>query len=216
MPPTTSFSNSKPDARLQRLEAHDHARELAGAAGLLLVRVVDLGGLRDRLAIGHLRLADARLHLELAPHAVDDDVEMQLAHAGDDRLAGFLVGLHAERRILGGEPAERDAHLLLVGLGVRLDGDLDDRLGELHALQDDRLQRIAERVAGRRVLQAHHRDDVAGEGFLDLFAVVGMHQQHAADPLAPVLDGVGQRRAGLELARIDAAEGERADERDRS
>jgi hypothetical protein len=47
--------------------------------------------LADRLAVGHLRLADVGLDLELATHAVDEDVEVQLAHAGDDGLAGLLV-----------------------------------------------------------------------------------------------------------------------------
>ena len=42
---------------------------------------------------------------------------------------------------------------------------------------------VAQRVAGARFLQARQRDDVAGIGFLDVFAVVGMHQQHAADAL---------------------------------
>ena len=46
LPPTTLFSNSKPAPGALRLEAHLDARELARAAGLLLVRVVDLGGLR--------------------------------------------------------------------------------------------------------------------------------------------------------------------------
>jgi hypothetical protein len=73
---------------------------------------------------------------------------MKLAHAGDDRLAAFLVGLDAEGRILGGEAVEREAHLLLVALGLGLDRDLDDRIGELHALQDDRAS--ADRKACRR------------------------------------------------------------------
>ena len=46
---------------------------------------------------------------------------------------------------------------------------------------------IAQRVAGAGVLQAGERDDVAGVGFLDVLAVVGVHQQHAADALALVL-----------------------------
>jgi hypothetical protein len=33
-------------------------------------------------------LPDVGLDLELALHAVDDDLEVQLAHAGDDGLAG--------------------------------------------------------------------------------------------------------------------------------
>ena len=46
------------------------------------------------------------------------------------------------------DACERDAELLLVGLGLRLDRDLDDRLGEFHLLEDHRLVRIAQRIAG--------------------------------------------------------------------
>ena len=54
--------------------------------------------------------------------------------------------------------------------------------GEVHLLQDDRrLGGIAQGVAGAGVLQAGQGDDVAGVGFLDVLAVVGVHQQHAAD-----------------------------------
>ena len=138
---------------------------------------------------------------------------MQFAHALQDGLAGFLIGRDAERRVLGGELGQRDAELLLVGLRLRLDGDLDDRLGELHLFEDHRLLQIAQRVAGAGVLQARQRDDVAGVGFLDVLAVVGVHQQHAADALFLVLGRVEHRGAGLDLAGIDAAEGDRADER---
>jgi hypothetical protein len=58
---------------------------------------VTLDGLLDRLAVGHLRLADVGLDLELALHAVDEDVEVQLAHALDDRLAG--LGLSSVRKV---------------------------------------------------------------------------------------------------------------------
>ena len=100
---------------------------LAAAAGLAheLAFLLDLGA--DRLAVGDLRLADVRLDLELALHAVDDDLEVQLAHAGDDRLAGLLVGADAERRVFLREALQREAHLFLVGLGLRLDGDRDHR-----------------------------------------------------------------------------------------
>ena len=86
---------------------------------------------------------------------------MEFAHPLDDGLARFLVGRDAEGRILGGELGQRDAELLLVGLGLRLDRDLDDRLGEFHPLQDDRLLHVAQRVAGAGVLEAGERDDVA-------------------------------------------------------
>ena len=50
-------------------------------------------------------------------------------------------------------------------------------------------------------------------GFLDVLAIVGVHEQHAADALFLVLGRVEHRRAGFDLAGIDAAEGDRADER---
>jgi len=100
----------------------------------------------------------------------------------------------------------------LVGLGLRLDRDGDDRLGELHALQDDRMGRITERVAGADVLETGQGDDVAGIGLLDVLAVVRMHQEHAADALLLVAGRVDDALAGFDLAGIDAAEGDRADE----
>ena len=60
-------------------------------------------GLGDGLAVGHLRLADGGVDLELAQHAVDQHLEVQLAHAGDDGLAGLLVGADLEGRVLLGE-----------------------------------------------------------------------------------------------------------------
>ena len=71
-------------------------------------------------------------------------------------------GERAERRIFVGELLQRDAELVEVGLGLRLDRDRDDRLGEAHLLEDDRVLLVAERVAGARVAQADGRVDVAG------------------------------------------------------
>src|SRR5690606_15961550 len=114
--------------------------ELTRTAGLLLVRVVDFRLAGDRLTVSNLRCTDACLNLELATHTVDENVQVKLAHAGDDRLAGFLVGLDAEGRILSCKAIKREAHLFLVSLGLWLNGDLDNRIRELHALQDNRMK----------------------------------------------------------------------------
>ena len=72
-----------------------------------------LNRLGGRFAVGNLRLADVRLDLELTKQTVDDDLQVELAHAGDDGLAGFLVRGNAEGRILFGELLQSDAHLVL-------------------------------------------------------------------------------------------------------
>ena len=56
--------------------------------------------------------------------------------------------LHAERRVFLGQAAEGDAHLLLVGLGLGLDGLRDHRLREHHLLERD--DRRPDRTASRR------------------------------------------------------------------
>ena len=186
----------------------------AATAGLAHELALDVASfLRGRLAVGDLGLAHVRLDLELAQQAVDDDLEVQLAHAGDDGLAGLLVGGHAERRVLLGQLLQRDAHLVLLGLRLRLDGDVDDRLGELHGLEDDRMISVAQRVAGRRVLQAHDGDDVARGAAVDIDALVRVHLQQTADALLLALRGVGHVGAGIELARVHAEVGELAHER---
>ena len=117
------------------------------------------------------------------------------------------------RRRLGSSPAEflqAERHLLHAVLGLRLDGDVDHRHREGHALQNDRVVAGGQRVAGAGILQAHEGRDVAGEHFLDFLPLVGMHLEHPADPLAMILRGVLHHVALLERAGIDAHERQRA------
>src|SRR3546814_12869227 len=75
--------------------------------------VVDLRAPGDGLAVGDLRGADVGVDLELAAHAVDDDVEVQLAHALDHRLAALGVALDADLRVLLRQEVERAVLLFL-------------------------------------------------------------------------------------------------------
>ena len=82
------------------------------------------------------------------------------------------------------EALEGERQLVLVGLGLRLDLDLDDRLGERDRLEDDRVVRVGQRVAGEGVLETDGGGDVAGVDLVDLLAVVGVHLEDAPDALA--------------------------------
>jgi hypothetical protein len=157
------------------------------------------------------RLADVGLDLELALHAVHEDLEVELAHAGDDSLAGLRVAPDPEGRVLFLQLLQRGGQLVLVGLGLGLDGDVDDRIGELHRLEDDRLVLVGQGVAGAGVLEADGRGNVAGEHFLDLVPLVGVHLQQPADPLPLVLGAVVDVAPALERAGVHPEEGEPAD-----
>ena len=186
---------------------------LTAAAGLTDESTLALGRGGERFLVGDLRLADARLDAELALEAIDDDLEMQLAHAGDDHLAGLLVGADAERRIFRHQLRHAVAELFLIRLGLRLDGERDHRLRKIHRLEQNRLLLVGQGVAGRDRLEAHGRGDVAREHFLDLFPLVRVHLQEPADALRLALRGIEHRRAGGEPAGIDAEERELTDER---
>ena len=144
-----------------RLDLDPHMPVLAAAARLTheLPFRVDL--LPDRLLVGHLGLADIRLDPELPLHPVDHDLEVQLPHSADDRLAGLFIGRHPQRRILLGKLLQRLSHLFLIRLGLRLDRDVDDRIRKGHLFKNDRIRLIAERISRARVLEPHGCDDVA-------------------------------------------------------
>ena len=214
LPPTILSVELVADARLLRQQVDDDVAVLAGAAGLADEPALDLlRGLRDRLAVGDLRPADVGVDLELAHQAVDEDLEVQLAHAGDQRLAGLLVGGDTERWILLGEAGEAGAQLVLVALRLRLDRDRDHGLGEGHPLEHDRGALDGERVAGRRLLEADAGSDLARPDLLALLAVVRVHLQDAADALGLAGRRVQDPISGLQRPRVDTEVRELADER---
>ena len=138
---------------------------------------------------------------------------MQLAHAGDAGLAALFVRVDAEGGVLLGQALQGHRQLVLVGLGLGLDGDLDHRLGEDDRLEHDRVIRVAQGVAGEGLLEADGGGDVAGVDRVDLFAVVGVHLEDAADPLLLALGGVEDVGAGLQRPGVDPEVGQLADVR---
>ena len=72
-----------------------------------------IGILANGLAVSNLRSTDVSLDLELTEQTVNDDLQMELAHAGDDGLTGFFIGLGTEGRVFFSELCKSNAHLLL-------------------------------------------------------------------------------------------------------
>src|SRR5207244_3213068 len=108
------------------LDLEPHVAVLSAAARLAHEAPLRLRLLADRLAISDLGLADVGLDLELSQEPVDDDLEVQLAHAVDERLVRLGIHVDLEGRVFHGEAGQRLPELLLVGLGLGLDGHGDD------------------------------------------------------------------------------------------
>lgn len=165
------------------------------------------------LAVGNLGLTNVSVNLELTEQTVNDDLEVQLAHAGDDGLAGLVVGRHREGRVLLGELSQSQGHLVLLGLGLGLDGNVDNGLGELDLLEDDLLALGAQGVTGGGVLEADASDDVAGGSVVTVDTLGGVHLEDAAEALALTVGSVDHVGAGLSTTGVNADVGKLTDER---
>ena len=125
---------------------------LAFTARLPLVKAFGVASLTDGFAVSNLRSAYVCFDLEFAQKSVDDDIEVKFAHARDYGLTRLLVGVGLEGGVFLCELDESHGHLFLAGLGLGLDGELNDGIGEGHLLKDDGMIFIAQRIAGGSVL----------------------------------------------------------------
>ena len=163
---------------------------LTGTTGLLLVLVVHISVALDGFLIGYLRSADVCFNLELTQQTVYDDIQVQLAHAGDDGLTGFLVCPGTEGRVFFCQLCQRNTHLVLTSLGLRLDCQLDNRFREFHGFQDYRSLFVAQCVTGGGVLQTNNGCDIACVYSFDILSVVGVHLYDTSHTLLVVLGSV--------------------------
>ena len=137
---------------------------------------------------------------------VDDDLQVQLAHARDHGLLGLVVEMDLEGRVFQRQLVQRRRQLVALLGRRRLDLQVDDGFRVMDVFQQHRFLFAAQGVAGGGELGADQGGDVAGADGVDLLAAVGVDAQDAADPFALVLDRVVNVAAGGQFARIDADE----------
>ena len=152
----------------------------------------------DGFPVRDLGPAHPGINLELPGQAVHDDFQMEFPHAGNDGFCGLRVGFDSEGGVFCGDLAQRQTQLVLIRLGLGLDGDVDDRVGNPQGFQDHRLAFVRQGVAGAGVFQTHGRHDVSGIGGVGFLPLVGVHLQQAPDALLAALGGVEHRAAGLQ------------------
>ncbi len=158
--------------------------------------------------IDHLGAARMHVGVELPFQAVDDDLQVQLPHAGQQGLARVFVGVDLEAGVFLADPLQGRPQALLVVPGHRLDGQGDHRHVGRYGFQHDGVLAAAQGIAGGSGLQAQEGDDIAGVGFLQGFPLVGMHAQDAGHLLRGLLDGIVDFLAEFQGAGIDAHIGE--------
>ena len=112
-----------------------------------------------------------------------------------------IIGADLEGRILFGQPRQRQAHLFLIGLGLRFHSNRDNRLREIDGAQCNGMMRSAQRVAGLDFLQSDAGADIARVDLGDVFTLVGVHLHQPAYALRPAGARIENRVAGLKNCR---------------
>ena len=128
--------------------------ELSAAATLLLVAGVDLDRRLQRLAVRNARLVAGDLDGVPTSEALQDDVEVHLAHPLEDHLVGLCIVVEMEGRVFLVQLVQALGDLVVLAVVDGLEGDpavrrrvLDRREHRVHTLVG---QRIAADHAGNR------------------------------------------------------------------
>src|SRR2546422_6598210 len=199
------------DLVLERLDLH--------VEPVVLVRRLAFEGspfVADALAVHDDRRTGRDRDLVIVLDAVDRDLEVELAHPGDQVLPGLLIDLDHDTRVRLRNETEGFDEPREVRRGFRFDGDRHDRVG----VMDDLLERlhflvVAHRRARDRIFQTDDRDDISGIDLLDgdpvraddhrdRLRALGL--RHAAHPellAAANLAGEQSARGDLSGLRID-------------
>src|SRR6056297_935950 len=163
------------------------------------------GGLLGRLAEDDDRLTGVDRDALVALDALADDFEVELTLPGDEVLAGVLVDLDLDRRVLLGDLLERLDELRQVVHVLGLDGLRDDRLGDVFDRLERRHLHGGDGGAGDGVTQPRDRGDVPRRDAIHLLAFGPHEEPDALDAVLPRCAGDVQLLALLQRPGEDAA-----------
>src|SRR6185369_17772992 len=171
---------------------------LSASTRLLLVLTLDLDAAANRLQIRDFGGLEQNLDIEFPLQFLDDNVKMHLPHTRYDELFCLLVPVRFESRLLLDHLVKGTVDLVLIVLGLGLDGIGDHRLEQGSRFENDRSGRITEGISGNRLLQLCHCNYVSGHSLLDRFLLLTFELVNLADPLLDPFGRIHDRRVGIQ------------------
>ncbi len=124
---------------------------------------------------------------------------MKLTHTRDDCLSALLVSPDRERRVFLRQLGQTVGQLLHILLCLRLNGDSNHRIGEVHRLKYYRSILIAQRVTGMDIPHSDYGTDVSCRDDINRVLMVREHLEQTRDALLLAGACVVRIRTGLQL-----------------
>ena len=146
------------------------------------------------------------MNVEPPPKTLGDDFEMQFALRGNDRLVQLGIDAENKGRIFVVQRREARGHFVLLTLRLGLQRGVNVRVRIFRRGKFHRMIRGAKRVAGVRVLELHHRANVARAETRHRLARLAVEQINLPDAFGDVAVGVEQIAAGRDVPGINPEE----------
>ena len=153
------------------------------------------------------------LDAEAALQPADGDLDVHLAHPGEELLTGLCVSPKLQSWILLVQTAERLRDLVLVALRLRRHGEAHHGLGEIELRHVDLALGVGEHVAGLHILQLRHGAEVTRAEAVGLVVVFALQHHQRAEALLGLVAQVDERRVAADRAAVDAERVDLAGER---
>src|SRR5688572_16933121 len=141
------------------------------------------------LTISNARSANIGLNAKFTQHTVNKNIKVQFTHARDDCLARVFIRTNTESRILFCQFTKGFAHLFLIRIALRLNGNGNHRLRERNIFKNYFFI-ITKRIACKSFLQAQNCTNITSTHLHNIFAAVSMHADQAANTFPSTFRGV--------------------------
>ena len=125
---------------------------------------------------------------------------------------GVTFACHREARVLLKQPPERRAHLVLVGLRLRLNGHAENWFGELDTRQRQPGLAGGQRISGVGHAQLGHCANIAGRKSLNVLVILADGDNDLGHALLLILGCVPHMTVRVDRAGHHTEIGELADE----
>ena len=175
---------------------------LSTSTRLFCVLTVNVNFFGNSLFVSNLRCTYISFYLELTKQTVYDNFQMQLTHTSDNGLAGFLICMRTEGRVFFCKFCKSFAHFALSGFGLGLDSQLDNRLRELHRLQDYRMLLITDGITSCCEFESNSCCDISGIYFIQFLSLISVHLQDTSYTLFFIFCRVQYIRTRVHSTRI--------------
>ena len=142
---------------------------------------LSFSGATDGFTVGNLWLTSVTFDVKFTLETIDNDVQVKLAHTGDNGLARFFISVNAEGWIFFGEFSETDCHLFLVSLRLWFYCDRYWWIWELDRFEMDWMCWIAKRGTSSSIFETYDCSDIASTNLVDIITLISEHTYKTAN-----------------------------------